>query len=376
MAFLELTGIQKTFGPAGTTAAVEDFNLAAERGEFVSFLGPSGCGKTTTLRMIAGFETPTAGTITIDGVEISNKPPNQRNAGMVFQSYALFPNMNVTGNVGFGLKVRKTPKAAIAKKVDEMLEMIGLPDKGDRFPYQLSGGQQQRVALARALAIEPQILLLDEPLSALDAKIRIVLRKEIRAIQRQLGITTVYVTHDQEEALSLSDRVVVMSQGRIEQIGTPFEIYNFPATEFVASFVGTLNLVAAQVIDASTGRVSIDGQEVRTSKAIEAASNGSKVTMAVRPEGIALGEGDEGANQLRGILDDINFLGSIVRIRVRLGDGGPGATVIALDTFNEPHLSVPKVGSAVTLSFPPEACFVLGAARDGSAARPEVGAEV
>ncbi len=376
MAFLELTGIQKTFGPAGSTAAVEDFNLAAERGEFVSFLGPSGCGKTTTLRMIAGFERPTAGTITIDGVEISNKPPNQRNAGMVFQSYALFPNMNVAGNVGFGLKVRKTPKAAIAKKVDEMLEMIGLPDKGDRFPYQLSGGQQQRVALARALAIEPQILLLDEPLSALDAKIRIVLRKEIRAIQRQLGITTVYVTHDQEEALSLSDRVVVMSQGRIEQIGTPFEIYNFPATEFVASFVGTLNLVAADVIDASAGRVSIDGQEVRTSKPIEAASNSGQVTMAVRPEGIALGEGDEGANQLRGVLDDINFLGSIVRIRVRLGEGRPGATVIALDKFNEPHLSVPQVGSAVTLSFPPEACFVLGSARDSSVQRPEVGAEV
>ena len=295
---------------------------------------------------------------------------------MVFQSYALFPNMNVAGNVGFGLKVRKTPKAAIAKKVDEMLEMIGLPDMGDRFPYQLSGGQQQRVALARALAIEPQILLLDEPLSALDAKIRIVLRKEIRAIQRQLGITTVYVTHDQEEALSLSDRVVVMSQGRIEQIGTPFEIYNFPATEFVASFVGTLNLVAADVIDASAGRVSLDGQEIRTGKAIEDASNGSKVTLAVRPEGIALGEGDAGANQLRGILDDINFLGSIVRIRVRLGDGGPGATVIALDTFNEPHLSVPSVGSAVTLSFPPEASFVLGAARNGSASRPEAGAAV
>ncbi|MBA3236429.1 MAG: ABC transporter ATP-binding protein [Chloroflexi bacterium] len=376
MAFLELTGIQKTFGPAGSTAAVEDFNLAAERGEFVSFLGPSGCGKTTTLRMIAGFERPTAGTITIDGIEISNKPPNQRNAGMVFQSYALFPNMNVAGNVGFGLKVRKTPKAAIAKKVDEMLEMIGLPDKGDRFPYQLSGGQQQRVALARALAIEPQILLLDEPLSALDAKIRIVLRKEIRAIQRQLGITTVYVTHDQEEALSLSDRVVVMSQGRIEQIGTPFEIYNFPATEFVASFVGTLNLVAANVIDASAGRVSIDGQEVRTSKAIAGVPNGGTVTMAVRPEGITLGEGAAGANQLRGALDDINFLGSIVRIRVGLGEGGPDATVIALDTFNEPHLSVPKVGSAVTISFPPEACFVLGAARDSSAPRPEVGAEV
>ena len=233
----------------------------------------------------------------------------------------------------------------------------------------MSGGQQQRVALARALAIEPQVLLLDEPLSALDAKIRIVLRKEIRAIQRQLGITTVYVTHDQEEALSLSDRVVVMSDGRIEQIGTPSEIYNFPSTAFVASFVGTLNLVNAGVIDAATGRLSIDGQEIRTSKAIDGRRADGRVTLAVRPEGISLGEGEPGSNRLRGTVEDINFLGSIVRIRFHLGEGNDGEppTVIALDTFNEPHLKVPDVGQAVTVSFPPEACFVLGAARDGPA---------
>ena len=201
--------------------------------------------------MIAGFERPTSGTITVGDKDITNKPPNQRNVGMVFQSYALFPNMTVADNIGFGLKVRKRPKAEIDKRVTELLGLIHLEDRGGRYPWQLSGGQQQRIALARALAIEPQVLLLDEPLSALDAKIRIVLRKEIRAIQRQLGITTVYVTHDQEEALSLSDRVVVMSDGRIEQIGTPSEIYNFPATAFVASFVGTLNLVSARVIDAS-----------------------------------------------------------------------------------------------------------------------------
>src|SRR5438094_6417913 len=239
MTFLTLTGIQKQFG---TTYAVHDFNLSAEKGEFVSFLGPSGCGKTTTLRMIAGFEQPTAGTILVNDIDITHQPPNQRNVGMVFQSYALFPNMTVAGNIGFGLRVRKRPKAQIDKRVKELLALIHLEDRGNRFPYQLSGGQQQRVALARALAFEPQVLLLDEPLSALDAKIRIVLRKEIRTIQRQLGITTVYVTHDQEEALSLSDRVVVMSEGRIEQIGAPADIYNFPATPFVASFVGTLNL--------------------------------------------------------------------------------------------------------------------------------------
>ncbi len=367
MTFLTLTGIQKRFG---ASVAVEDFNLEAERGEFVSFLGPSGCGKTTTLRMIAGFEQPSAGKITIDDQDITYRPPNRRNVGMVFQSYALFPNMTVAGNIGFGMRVRKRSKADIAKRVTELLEMINLQDRGDRYPYQLSGGQQQRVALARALAIEPQVLLLDEPLSALDAKIRIVLRKEIRAIQRQLGITTVYVTHDQEEALSLSDRVVVMSDGRIEQIGTPFEIYNFPSTTFVASFVGTLNLVAAGVIEAGAGRVSIDGQEVRTTKAIAGAGPDGRVTLALRPEGISLGEGPEGSNRLRGTIEDINFLGSIVRVRLRLGSApaGDGATTIALDTFNEPHLALPAVGELVTAHFPPEACFVLGAARDGAAA--------
>src|SRR5204862_2969389 len=186
---------------------------------------------------------------------------------------ALFPNMTVAQNIGFGLKVRKRAGDQIKKRVGELLSLINLPDKGDRFPWQLSGGQQQRVALARALAFEPQVLLLDEPLSALDAKIRIVLRKEIRTIQRQLGITTVYVTHDQEEALSLSDRVVVMSEGRIEQIGAPADIYNFPATPFVASFVGTLNLLAAKVINGGEGRLSIDGQEVRASKVTADASN-------------------------------------------------------------------------------------------------------
>ena len=212
MAFLELNGVQKRFGDV---AAVLDFNLGAERGEFVSFLGPSGCGKTTTLRMIAGFERPTAGTIAIDGKDITNRSPNQRNVGMVFQSYALFPNMTVAGNIGFGLRIRKRPQADIDRRVGELLELIHLEGRGDRYPWQLSGGQQQRVALARALAIEPIVLLLDEPLSALDAKIRVALRHEIREIQRQLGITTIYVTHDQEEALELSDRIVVMSEGRI-----------------------------------------------------------------------------------------------------------------------------------------------------------------
>jgi putative spermidine/putrescine transport system ATP-binding protein len=379
MTFLELTGVQKRFGDV---AAVEDFDLSAVRGEFVSFLGPSGCGKTTTLRMIAGFERPTDGTIVIDGVDVTHRPPNQRNVGMVFQSYALFPNMTVADNIGFGLKVRKRPRTQIDQRVNELLDLIHLEGRGGRYPYQLSGGQQQRVALARALAIEPQVLLLDEPLSALDAKIRIILRKEIRAIQRQLGITTVYVTHDQEEALSLSDRVVVMSEGRIEQIGTPFEIYNFPSTAFVASFVGTLNLVAAGVVDAPSGRLSVEGQEIRTAKAVTGAGSDGRVTLAVRPEGISLGEGPEGSNRLRGTIEDINFLGSIVRLRLGLGNGTGGTgladagTSIALDTFNEPHLKLPAVGESVTVSFPQEACFVLGSAREGAAAVAGVSAEV
>jgi putative spermidine/putrescine transport system ATP-binding protein len=252
--------------------------------------------------------------------------------------------------------VRKRPKAQIDKRVAELLALIHLEDRGNRFPYQLSGGQQQRVALARALAFEPQVLLLDEPLSALDAKIRIVLRKEIRTIQRQLGITTVYVTHDQEEALSLSDRVVVMSEGRIEQIGAPADIYNFPATPFVASFVGTLNLIAAKVIDGGEGRISVDGQEIRSAKPITDAHDGSTVTIALRPESIELGEGG-GVNRLRGAVEDASFLGSIVRIRVRLPDS---ETTISLDTFNDPNLDPPAIDEMVTLSFPREACLVIG----------------
>ena len=366
MTYLALAGVQKAFGP---TIAVHDFNLEAERGEFVSFLGPSGCGKTTTLRMIAGFELPTAGRITIGGEDITYRPPNRRNVGMVFQSYALFPNMTVADNIGFGLKVRKRPKDAIRRRVDELLELIALGGRGDRYPYQLSGGQQQRVALARALAVEPQVLLLDEPLSALDAKIRVALRKEIRSIQRQLGITTVYVTHDQEEALSLSDRVVVMSEGRIEQIGAPADIYNFPATPFVASFVGTLNLLAGKVVDASAGRLSVEDQEIRTAKPIEAAKNGATVTVAIRPESIELGEGG-GSNRLRGSVEDVSFLGSIVRTRVRIGGAG---TTVSLDTFNDPNLTPPAIEAVVTLSFPPEACLVIGA---GPAPEVDVVAEV
>src|SRR5215813_2664798 len=254
-ASIEIAGVSKVYD--GGVRAVDTIEIDIRQGEFFSLLGPSGCGKTTTLRMVAGFETPSAGAIRINGQDVTRLRPNQRNVGMVFQSYALFPNMTVAGNVGFGLRVANKPAAEIAARVEEMLKLIKLPTLGGRYPYQLSGGQQQRVALARALAIKPQVLLLDEPLSALDAKIRVSLREEIRSLQRSLGITTIYVTHDQEEALSMSDRIVVMNEGRVEQIGTPFEIYNFPRTRFVASFVGTLNLLKGKIIDAAGGRIAI-----------------------------------------------------------------------------------------------------------------------
>jgi putative spermidine/putrescine transport system ATP-binding protein len=366
MGFLELSHVQKQFG---AFTAVADFDLSAQRGEFVSFLGPSGCGKTTTLRMIAGFEYPDAGSIRVDGADITHLAPNKRNVGMVFQSYALFPNMTVGDNIGFGMRVKKRPRAAIDKRVGELLEIVNMPEKRDRYPYQLSGGQQQRVALARALAVEPQVLLLDEPLSALDAKIRVALRHEIRQIQRQLGITTVYVTHDQEEALELSDRIVVMSQGHIEQIGTPFEIYNFPATAFVASFVGTLNAIDGKIVDGPSGRLSLAGHEVRTSATLTG-SAGQAVTVALRPEMIALStpdganvvaispiDGATGTNRLPGTVADVAFLGSVVRVRTTVG---PDSTPVFVDTFNNPNLAVPPAGAPVVLSFPPEACLVLG----------------
>jgi putative spermidine/putrescine transport system ATP-binding protein len=352
MAFLELVDVRKTFGLA---QAVETFNLKVERGEFVSFLGPSGCGKTTTLRMIAGFEYPTSGQIQIDGADITRRPPNQRNIGMVFQSYALFPNMTVADNIGFGLKVARRPAGEIKPRVTEMLRIIGLPEFGSRYPYQLSGGQQQRVALARALAIQPQLLLLDEPLSALDAKIRVSLRQEIRSIQRQFGITTIYVTHDQEEALSLSDRIVVLSRGVVEQVGTPFEIYNFPCTPFVASFVGTLNVLTAQLVDAAAGRLTIDGQEIRAARPVESVGPGKDVSVAIRPEIITIQPGPGDTNRLQGTVEQITFLGSIVRIRIRLKE-----QVVNFDTFNNPHLSVQEPGQAITVSFSPESCLILG----------------
>ena len=244
MAHLELQDLRRSFG---SVVALQGIELSLETGEFVSLLGPSGCGKTTALRLVAGFDRPDAGRIVVDGKDLTRVPPNKRDMGMVFQAYSLFPNMTAEQNVEYGLKIRRQGKTERRKRVADLLELVGLGDAGKRYAHQLSGGMQQRVALARALAIEPRVLLLDEPLSALDAKVRVQLREEIRRIQLELGITTLYVTHDQEEALSISDRVAVLYDGRIEQVGTPPEMYGNPATPYVAEFIGTMNRLVSTV---------------------------------------------------------------------------------------------------------------------------------
>ncbi len=343
MSFLTLQNIQKSFGPV---QVVHNFNMAIEKGEFISFLGPSGCGKTTILRMIAGFEKPSGGTLTIAGKDQRALKPNQRNIGMVFQAYALFPNMTVHDNVAFGLKVAGKNKAEIDARVKEMLALIRLDHLADRFPYQMSGGQQQRVALARALAVKPQLLLLDEPLSALDAKIRVSLREEIRLIQQKLGITTVFVTHDQEEALSISDRIVVMNAGKADQIGSPFEIYNAPATRFVASFVGTLNMIEAKIIDPAANRVSIGDQAVTLKQSLAGLKGGDTVSLALRPEAGSLSESANGDTALTGKVISAHFLGSVIRTRMDVG----GVT-ISFDMFNSPGTTPPQAGDIVTLRF-------------------------
>ncbi len=351
MTHLALTNISKQF--AGSTA-VQDFNLEVKKGEFVSFLGPSGCGKTTTLRMIAGFEVPTTGKVILDDVEITDKAPNQRNVGMVFQAYALFPNMTVAQNIGFGMRIHREPESAIKERVTEMLALIHLEQKGNSYPSELSGGQQQRVALARALANRPQVLLLDEPLSALDAKIRVSLRAEIRSIQRKLGITAIYVTHDQEEALSISDRIVVMSQGQMEQVGTPFEIYNFPQTAFVASFVGTLNTTDAEVIDPVKKLIKIEGVQVETAEDLDGKQKGDRIKIAIRPERLHFASEGKRGNEFDCRIENITFLGSVVRILVAVGN-----TKFNMDTFNNPFLELPKIGAKDQVTCSREAVLVL-----------------
>jgi putative spermidine/putrescine transport system ATP-binding protein len=349
--FLRIEHVEKSFGPI---TVVRDFNLDIAEGEFVSFLGPSGCGKTTVLRMVAGFEEPSGGRIVIGGQDVTRLRPNQRNIGMVFQAYALFPNLTVAQNIAFGLRVKGVPKADQDKRVAEMLEIIKLGQLGDRYPFQLSGGQQQRVALARALAPSPKVLLLDEPLSALDAKVRVSLREEIRAIQRRLGITTIFVTHDQEEALSISDRIAVMYQGVAEQVAAPFEIYNRPATKFVANFVGTLNTMEGAVADASGGVVQVGEGRLSLAGKLKGQKAGDAVTLALRPEAIALGDYPGHDQKLAGKIADVSFLGSVIRVKVAVG-----SNILSMDTFNKPSTPPPHVGEPVSITFAEQDVLLL-----------------
>ncbi len=350
MAFLELRNVSKLFG---SIAAVKDFDLEVEKGTFVSLLGPSGCGKTTTLRMIAGFEIPDSGQIVLDGAEVTTVPPNRRGTGMVFQAYALFPNMTIRDNIAFGLDVARRPKTEINRRVQEMLALVRLEDTAGRYPHQLSGGQQQRIALARALAIRPRVLLLDEPLSALDAVVRVALRAEIRSIQLTLGITTVYVTHDQEEALSISDRVVVMNQGVIEQAGTPEEIYRQPRTRFVAAFIGTANQLEGTV---AGGDCVLYGDTVLHVPVPAGFDPRRRVIVLVRPENIAVlpeAPAAEGQNVLDGTIQTITFLGPIRRISVDVKGKRISADIAASQRAPLAH------HQHVWLCFSPDACQLL-----------------
>ena len=344
--FLALAGIRKSFG---AFTALQDVALEIEKGEFVCFLGPSGCGKTTLLRIIAGLETQTAGRIHQGSRDISVLPPAERDYGIVFQSYALFPNLTVADNVAYGLVNRRVPRRAILERVEELLKLVGLPGSGPKFPAQLSGGQQQRIALARALATAPGLLLLDEPLSALDALERVRLRQEIRSLQRKLGVTTIMVTHDQEEALSVADRIVVMNQGVIEQVGTPMQIYRDPATPFVADFVGKINVLAGRLHPGR--RLSIGESRFECEHDAECERD---VKIYLRPEDVLarpIADGD--ANVFHGTIDKIEFLGSycLVRVAAEAMGAQPITVYLSLNYLAEQGL---EIGSRLPLRLLPE----------------------
>ncbi|MGE0658332.1 MAG: putative 2-aminoethylphosphonate ABC transporter ATP-binding protein [Reyranellaceae bacterium] len=352
-AYLEVRDLEKRFGEF---VALRDISLSIEKGEFVVFLGPSGCGKTTLLRAIAGLDRHSAGSIVQDGREISNLAPAQRDFGIVFQSYALFPNLTVESNIAYGL--RRMDGAQKRKRVAELLQLIGLPGSGDKYPSQLSGGQQQRVALARAIAPSPGLLLLDEPLSALDARVRIHLRKEIRDLQRRLDVTTIMVTHDQEEALTMADRIVVMNHGVIEQIGTPEEIYRLPASVFVANFIGAMNFVAGRAVD--DGIVRCGGVDL-ASDAPHRRPAGSQVTVAIRPEDIAVRNlPPGGSNIVEARIVDLEFLGAFCRATLATGLG-EAADLKADFSINAVRDLGLKPGHSLPVRLPPDRLVVYSA---------------
>ncbi|MCP4298394.1 MAG: putative 2-aminoethylphosphonate ABC transporter ATP-binding protein, partial [Proteobacteria bacterium] len=341
--YLKITRLTKNFG---NFAALNDISLEVDEGEFICFLGPSGCGKTTFLRAIAGLDIQTSGTVQQGGKDISALPPSERDFGIVFQSYALFPNLTVRKNIAFGLENQKISKPEIKKRVDELLEMVGLPEQGEKYPAQLSGGQQQRIALARAIATSPGLLLLDEPLSALDAKVRGYLRHEIKDLQRRLGVTTVMVTHDQEEALTMADRIVVMNHGIIDQVGTPTEIYREPKTLFVADFIGTMNHIKGQALTSKTvsvGSLNLDCCD-------HDLKNNEPAILAIRPEDIVPhteipdSATAKSHNFLEVEIKEMEFLGSFWRVMMKNKELAQSQLIVdlSINIVNQMDISVGK----------------------------------
>jgi ABC-type Fe3+/spermidine/putrescine transport system ATPase subunit len=350
---VDLKGVTLTYGPF---VAVKNVDLKIDKGSFVTLLGPSGCGKTTILRSIAGLVTPTAGEIVVAGRLINDIPIYKRNIGLVFQNYALFPHKNVEDNIAFGLKYRDVPKPDIARKVKRALDMVRLPGVEKKLPSQLSGGQQQRIALARAIVIEPDVLLLDEPLSALDANLREEMRTELKIIQREVGITTIFVTHDQEEALAMSDRIVVMNHGLIEQNDTPEDVYRLPASKFVASFLGQSNLIAGTIVSTAKGkaRITLDNGSSIEAEAPASAKKGGKVTVIVRAQRIEVGkQASAGCNKLKGKIAATSYLGGTAIYAIEAqGLKLQANAIIDSHVFRE--------GDDVDIGFAPSDCVLLG----------------
>ena len=360
--FLHIDRLSKHFGEF---VALNEVSLDVYEGEFVCFLGPSGCGKTTFLRAIAGLDIQTSGTVVQAGKDISALPPSERDFGIVFQSYALFPNLNVAKNIAFGLENEKASKAVINERVAELLDLVGLPDQGQKYPAQLSGGQQQRIALARALATSPGLLLLDEPLSALDAKVRTHLRHEMKSLQRRLGVTTIMVTHDQEEALTMADRIVVMNHGVIEQVGTPTQIYREPGTLFVADFIGAMNQVKGLAVDdncVTIGDIKLDSQQHEIGA-------GSSVTVAIRPEDIiphGTGARSPGApdtinnakNTLEVAVEDMEFLGSFWRVSLSNDDLGENSLLADMSINAIRRMDI-EIGGNISVELPAKNLWVF-----------------
>ncbi len=359
---LELRGLRKAYRlPGGRSVpAVRDFSLRVEPGEFVTLLGPSGSGKTTVLRTLAGLEEPDAGEILLDGVPLTPLPPHQRHIGLVFQNYALFPHLTVFENVAYSLRIRRTPDVRIRDEVEAALKTLGLEELASRLPGQLSGGQQQRVALARALVMHPDLLLFDEPLSNLDAKLRFQVRSELRRLQKRLGITALYVTHDQAEAMSLSDRIAVMRDGRVEQVGTPEDIYARPATLFVADFIGRVNILPGRVVDRLDQGITVEVLERRWNVAADRCpAAAGEVLVLLRPEAVGLVEAGQG--DLSGTVEELEYRGDQTEYRIQIG----GVNVVVVESSPRRTRRIVE-GDRVGLRVFEDTLHILPAQREGS----------